>query len=293
MQKIKIMTDSACDISYESEKELGIDVLSFQIAIDGKDYLERQTITPHEFYELLSNCDDMPVTSQITTFRYVEQYKKIYDQGYKEIINITISSTGSNTYNSAKMAVDTFFDENPGAVGKFKIHVIDSKTYSGGYGYVVDEAAKKAKRGVSSDEIIAFLEDWFSCVEIYFAPYTLNQVKRSGRVSCAAAFMGELLGIRPLIKFEYGVAIIEEKIRGNNKIVPRIAELASKNMIPQTPYIIMVGSVKEHADDLASEMTRKVGYPPSGYYQVGSAVANNCGPEVAAIAYKANKQANN
>lgn len=289
MQRIKIMTDSACDISTELEKEYNIDIMCFPIIIDGKDYLERATLSNEQFYEALSTSIEAPVTSQITSFRYLDEYKKIYNQGYKEIINITISSSGSNTYNSAVLARDTFFEENPEAKSCFKIHVVDSLTYTAGYGYVVVEAAKKARKGFSSEEILSYLKDWFACVEIYFAPYSLEQVKRSGRVSCAAAFMGELLGLRPLIQMVDGNSNVLEKIRGNKNIIPRIADTAIKNMIPQTPYIIIKGSVDQHAIDLEKEMIKKVGYPAEMTIQIGAAVANNAGAEVAGIAIKANK----
>lgn len=289
MQKIKIMTDSACDISAEAEKELDIKIMCFPVIVDGKDYIERETLSNEEFYDLLGTSSNVPATSQITAFRYVDAYEQLFEEGYKEVINITISSTGSNTYNSALMAKDTFFDDNPEAVGEFKIHVVDSLTYTAGYGYTVIEAAKKAKKGSSSDEILAYLKGWFSCVEIYFAPYSLEQVKRSGRVSCAAAFMGELLGLRPLIQMVDGTSNVLEKIRGNKNIIPKIADTAVKNMIPKTPYIIIKGSVNEHAEELSKEMIKRVGYPPELTIQIGCAVANNAGAEVAGITIKANK----
>ena len=289
MQRIKIMTDSACDISADLEKEFNIDIMCFPIIIDGKDYIERETLSNEQFYEALSTSIEAPVTSQITSFRFLDEYKKIYNEGYKEIINVTISSSGSNTYNSAVLARNTFFEENPEAKSFFKIHVVDSLSYTAGYGYVVVEAAKKARKGCSSEEIISYLKDWFSCVEIYFAPYSLEQVKRSGRVSCAAAFMGELLGLRPLIQMVDGKSHVLEKIRGNKNIIPRIAATATKNMIPQTPYIIIKGNVDEHAIELEKEMIKKVGYPAEMTIQIGAAVANNAGAEVAGITIKANK----
>lgn len=289
MQRIKIMTDSACDISPELEKEFDIDIMCFPVIVDGKDYIERETLTNEQFYDLLANATEVPVTSQITSFRYLEEYKKIYESGYKEIINVTISSTGSNTYNSALLAKEQFFEECPEAQGKFQIHVVDSLTYTAGYGYCVVEAAKKARKGCTSDEILAYLNDWLSCVEIYFAPYSLEQVKRSGRVSCAAAFMGELLGLRPLIQMVDGKSNVLEKIRGNKNIIPRLADTAAKNMIPQTPYIVIKGSVDEHVIELEKEMIKKVGYPAAMTIQIGAAVANNAGAEVAGIAIKANK----
>lgn len=289
MQKIKIMTDSACDISKELEHELGIKIMGFPITVDGIGYIERETITNEEFYQHLRTATELPSTAQITSFRYAKAYKEIYEEGYTDIINVTISSTGSNTYNSALLAINDFFDEVPEARNKIKIHVIDSLTYTSGYGYAVIEAANKVKKGVLVDEIIAYINDWISCVEIYFAPYSLEQVKRSGRVSCAAAFMGELLGLRPLIQMIDGTSNVIEKIRGNKNIISKIADVAIKNMIPQTPYIMITGSVKEHAIELSKEMTKRLGYPPTMTFQIGAAVANNAGAEVVGITFKSKR----
>lgn len=289
MQKIKIMTDSACDISAELEKELEIKILGFPITVDGESYIERETISNEEFYFALKNSAELPSTAQITSFRFVEAYEELYAAGYTDIINVTISSTGSNTYNSALIAKNTFFDENPSAKNKFRIHVVDSLSYTAGYGYPVTEAAIKVKKGASAEEILAYLKDWLDCVEIYFAPYSLEQVKRSGRVSCAAAFMGELLGIRPLIQMISGNSNILEKIRGNKNIIPSISQRAENNMIPHTPYIVIKGCVDEHAEEMSREMTKRVGYPPAMTIQIGAAVANNAGAEVAGIAIKSRR----
>ncbi|MFA5658202.1 MAG: DegV family protein [Oscillospiraceae bacterium] len=289
MQRIKIMTDSACDIPAEYENELGIKIVGFPITVDGKSFIERETISNEEFYEALRTSIELPSTAQVTAFRFVEVYKEIFEAGYTDVINITISSTGSNTYNSALMAKDTFFQENPAASGKFNIYVIDSLTYTAGYGYAVVEAASKVKKGASVEEIMAYFKDWLSNVEIYFAPYSLEQVKRSGRIGCAAAFMGELLGLRPLIQMIDGGSNILEKIRGNKNIIPKIADIATNNMIPQTPYIIIKGCVDEHAAEMTKEMVKRVGYPPAMTIQIGAAVANNAGSEVAGIAIKARR----
>lgn len=289
MQKVKIASDSACDISLELEKELNIDVLSFPVTIDDVGYMERETITNFEFYEKLANCNELPVTSQITSFRFVEYYESIYAQGYRDLIYVAISSSGSATYNNSLMARDTFFEEHPDAVGRFNIHIIDSLTYTLAYGYPVVEGAKKAMRGVSAQDIVSYIQEWVSSVEVIFAPYTLEQVKRSGRVSCAAAFVGELLGLRPLIKLVDGKSMTIDKIRGNKNIIPKIVDSVIRDMIPQTPYIIVQGTVPEHGEELEALMTKKLGYPPEMTGYIGSAVANNCGPEIAAVCYKANK----
>ncbi|MDF2566781.1 MAG: domain protein DegV family, partial [Oscillospiraceae bacterium] len=170
MQKIKIITDSACDIPKEYEKELDIQIIPFSIAVDDKSYLERVDFTNQEFYDILESSPRIPVTAHITSVQFNEIFEKSYRDGYTDVILITINSKGSNTYDAALIGKDLFYQENQEAFSKINIHIIDSLNYTLAYGYPVIEAAKKVQKGASSDEIVAFLEDWFASVEIYFAP---------------------------------------------------------------------------------------------------------------------------
>ena len=85
MQKIKILTDSTCDISFEDEKKNGIKIMNFPITVDGNDYRERVDITNEKFYNMVDSAQEMPKTSQLTTFEILENYKELYNEGWTEI----------------------------------------------------------------------------------------------------------------------------------------------------------------------------------------------------------------
>lgn len=281
MQKIKIITDSACDISKEDEKRLGIKIMSFPVIVDGVAYRERIDFTNEEFYHMMDIAKEMPTTSQLTPFEILEVYKDLYQEGWTDVIYVTISSTGSATYRNALSAAEEFnnwIKESGG--GSMRIHVVDSKNYTGVYGYPVMQAALKAQKGETPDEIIDYLKEWFDCAEVHFVPMTLKYVKKSGRVTAAAAFAGELLGLRPLIKINGGVSTVIEKIRGEKNILPKLLADAERSMTPKTPYIIIKGSESSLPDELTSEMTKKFGYPPEYTVQIGAAVACNAGHNV-------------
>ncbi len=167
------------------------------IIVGDQCYTERKDFTNEEFYRILESSPKLPSTSQYTAMQFLEVYEEIWQEGYTDLIYTSINSKGSSTYSNSLMARDEFFELHPEARGSFEIFIIDSKSYSVGYGYPVVEAAKKAEKGASPAEIVAYLEDWFASCRIYFAPYTLEFVKRSGRVSCAAAFVGELMWLTP------------------------------------------------------------------------------------------------
>lgn len=143
MSRIKIMTDSACDIPKELEEQYDIRILSFPVTVDDKGYLERIDFTNEEFYEILQNTPKIPSTAQITVFQFEEEYETFYKQGYAELIYVSIYSGGSSTYNNAVMARKQFYASHPEAQEQFEIHLVDSKTYTVAYGYPVVESAKK------------------------------------------------------------------------------------------------------------------------------------------------------
>lgn len=286
--RIKIMTDSACDIPKEQENKLDIKILSFPITVGDVGYIERVDFTNQEFYDILLTTPKVPVTSQITQLQFLDVFNEIYADGYDELIYVSINGLGSNTMNSAIMARDSFIKKNPNS--EFKIHIVDSKTYCIAYGYAVMEAAIKAKKGMSSSEIIAYLEDWFDSVEIYFAPYTLEFVKKSGRVSCAAAFVGELIGLRPIISIIDGVTKIEEKVRGDKSIIPALLKYAKEKAIPQTPYLVIDSLLKQEGIELFDQANKAFGYEAVGIYEAGAAITINAGPKVVALVIKGERR---
>ena len=286
MQKILIMSDSASDIEKDTAKSLGIKIIPFNILIGDISFKEGVDKSKQEFYNLMDTYDEIPKTSQATAFEFQEAYKDAFDKGYTDIINVTISSTASGTYQNAVMAKENFFEENPDAKDKLNIYVIDSKGYAGMYGYAVMEAAKKAAKNTDVKSIVAYIEEWCSSVTAYFVPMTLKYAKKSGRISAAAAFAGELLGLKPTIEMVNGESIIHEKIRGEKNIIPKLMAQIEAVMTPQTPYVMLTAKNDTLAKELEKEMTKKFGYPAEYYSKVGAAVASNAGNDLVGIAFR-------
>ena len=161
MSKVKIMTDSASDVSVEQAEKYGIALVNFWIIVGERSLRENVEYSTKEFYKLMDESEDMPHTSQIRVEDYVSEYEKQFEDGVTDLINVVIASIGSNSYNNAVAAKDEFFKKHPEADGKMNITVMDSKGYTGVYGLPVMEAAKKIQKGAEADEIIAFLNDWF------------------------------------------------------------------------------------------------------------------------------------
>ncbi|EWM52424.1 DegV family protein [Ruminococcus flavefaciens] len=283
MSKIIILTDSCCDLPKETIDELGIKVIPFTLTVGGESFREIYDKSTQEFYELLETTDEIPKHSQISPVTFEATYKELFEQGYTDIISVSINSKGSGTYNNSIIGKEDFFENNPSARGKLRIFNLDSKCYTLFYGYPVMEAAKKIRRGADAEEIVAYLEDWFNVCSIYAVPYNLKYAKKSGRISAAKAFAGELLGLKPVILFADGETSTVDKIRGEKNIVPKLAEIVEKNMTPQTPYILLHGKDNTLAKELEKELCKKTGKKAEMFGSIGAVVSSNIGPELVAV----------
>lgn len=283
MSKIMIMTDSGCDLTKEIISELGITVIPFEITLGGKSFREIFDKSTEEFYEMLSKTDEIPKHSQISPITFTEHYEKLYKDGYTDVICVSINSEGSGTYNNSVIAKEEFFADNPDAVGKINIYNIDSRSYSIFYGYPIIEAVKKLRKGAEAKDIVAYFEEWFRVCAMYAVPLTLKYARRSGRISAAKAFAGELLGMKPIIEFADNTTETVEKIRGEKNVVPKLVECVEKRMTPQTPYIMICGNDDTLAKEVEKELHKRTGRKAEMTAHIGGVVTSNIGPDLVAV----------
>lgn len=285
MQKIKFITDSASDISEQDERALGIHVIPFPVTFGEKTLLSRVDFDNDHFYEMLEAAPEIPTTSQITVYQYGELFEAAFNDGYTDVINTTINSEGSGTYNSACLAAQMFFEGHPDAEGSFRIHNLDGQSYSCGYGYPVAEGARMARDGKAVEEILAFMNDWMENSVVYFVPYTLKYAGKSGRIPSAAAFVGELVGLKPIMRIHDHAIVTDDKVRGEKKIIPTVTAKVKADIRPGSPYVIVCGLNPADGDALERALTDALGYPPAGRTQIGAAIAINAGPRVVGAAF--------
>lgn len=282
--RIKIGTDSTADIPREVRERLDINVLPLSVVHEGREYVENVDITPEEFYVTLENCEKIPTSSQVTTQAYVDLYEKTFAAGYTDLIQISLNAKGSGTFQSGVVAKDLFFEAHPEAAGKFAIHNVDSETYSMLYGHAVIKAAEMARNGASVEEIIAKVERMVKSVRGVFVPLTLRFVKKSGRVSAAAAFLGDAMGLKPVITFENGESKIISKIRGEKHVVSELCDLCAKERAEGTPYVLIRGNNEKMNEEIREAFVAAFGQPEYEY-NIGCIIAMNTGPDMVGMVY--------
>lgn len=287
MKKFVVLTDSACDLPKALADQHHIDIVCFKIALDGEGYTERVDFTPEEFSEMLRNTDGTPTTSQVTQYEFFEKFEEYERQGIEEVLYISINSTGSSTNGNAHAAAAQFREEYPDSA--MRITIVDSHSYSVTYGVECCKAAEMLEAGTPVEEVAAYLDDRFARYELVLTAYTLKVIRKSGRISAAAAIVGDLLGIRPVFTLIDGVSKVVKKVRGDKGAVSAVTGHCKSHMVPGTAYYIGVTNTK-YADEYAAAAEASIGYPPAGVFHLGSAVCSNTGPESAAMLYEGEKR---
>lgn len=282
--KIRIGTDSTADIPKEICEKLGISVLPLSIVHEGKEYVEGVDVVPETFYGLLETCDTIPMSSQVTNAVYTEFYEKTLSEGYTDLIQISLNSKGSGTFQAGVLAKELFYEAHPDAADKLRIHNIDSETYSMLYGHSVIKAAEMARDGASVEQIIEKVEKMVKASRGVFVPLTLRFVKKSGRVSAAAAFLGDAVGLKPVISFENGESTVLSKIRGEKRVIDGLIEMCHKERHEGTPYVLIYGNNTAMNGELREAFVRAFG-EPEYEYNIGCIIAMNTGPDMVGVLY--------
>ncbi len=282
-----IITDSASDISTENERRYAdtLRILPFPIIMGNRSYLSRIDFDNEQFYQMLETFDGFPSTSQLTAFEFEELYGKLAED-HSDAIFLLINSEGSATYSNAVLARKTFFEAHPELDGRFRVHLIDGASYTGAYGYAAVEAARMAEEGVSADEIVRFAQDWVDRCVIYFGMYSLKYASKSGRIPSAAAFVGEAIGLKAIMRIYDHAITTAAKVRGEKNIIPTVLEKTLAEQESGSPYCIVYGSDAAARDAMAAAMTETVGYPPVECYQIGAAIACNAGSRVVGVIFR-------
>lgn len=193
MKSIAIVTDSNCGMSPSQVKDLGIYMLLMPFFIDDKEYLEDIDMNQSEFFQHLEQNPSCRVsTSQPTPESVTTLWDKLL-KDYDEIVHIPMSSGLSSSMQTARMLAEDYDD---------RVRVVNNQRISGTLRYSAIEAIQQAKNGLSADEIGTWLEKTRFDSSIYITVATLKYLKQGGRITPAAAAIGTMLRLKPVLQIQ-------------------------------------------------------------------------------------------
>lgn len=275
---VKIITDSASDITQAEAGHWGIQVLPLRTIFSGQEFLDGVTIDNRQFFQKLIESDVLPTTSQLSPYEYEEAFQAARAAG-DEVLCITLSSKLSGCCQSARIASDAV----PAVV-------VDSENVCVGQRILVELAVRLRNAGKSAREIGAILERERANIRVIALLDTLEYLKKGGRISPAAALAGSLLSIKPVVAVERGEIAILGKARGskngNNMLMDLIRKCGGINF--EKPYCLAYSGLSDAllqkyiADSAALYAGRTEHLPIS---TIGSTIGTHVGPGAIAAAF--------
>jgi DegV family protein with EDD domain len=210
-----VVTDSSCDLEQDDIDQLRIEIVPLTIRFGNEEFADRQDISVEEFYRRMANTGDLPETACPSPGAFEQAFHRAIDAGAEAVVCLTISSDLSATFQSALTAASTF---------EGQIHVLDSRTVSSGLGTLVTEAARVAADGAGIDEVLRRANALIACTHVLAALNTLENLKKGGRIGSAAALVGSLLSIKPVIDLTGGTVHETGRARTRTKALQMLYE---------------------------------------------------------------------
>lgn len=275
---IRIITDSTADIDLEQAKELAIDIVPLKVIIDGKEYKDRIDLQPTQFYQLLSDNDALPTTSQPSPQEFLTLYEEAKDQG-DSVVVMTLSSQISGTYQSAMIAKDLAEYDN--------IYVVDSLNATQGLRLLVEKAIVLRTEGKTASEMFDILDIYKHRVCILAIVDTLEYFYKGGRLSKASAVAGTMLKLKPVVGLNNGTLELIAKARGTQKATLKIIDLINKNGGIDLNEPISIGYTGDNIglDKFENTLRDALGFKDVLYGFVGPVIGTHAGPGGRVIAY--------
>lgn len=276
--RVKVTSDSTCDLSPELLKEYDITMVPLTVVKGDENFLDGVTITPADIFAHVAAGGSLCSTAAVSIGEYQNLFQK-YASQYDAVIHVNISAEFSSCYQNACLAARDFPN----------VRVIDSRNLSTGQGHVVLEACKLGKTADDLEEICRQLRDLTERVEASFVMNRLEYMVKGGRCSSAAALGANLLNLRPCIEVKDGKMQVVKKYRGTypkclaNYVKDRLA--GREDIVPERLFITHT-SVEEDALAAVKEAVGQYGrFREVCETSAGCTVSCHCGPGTLGILF--------
>ena len=249
MKSIAIVTDSNCGMSPAQVKDLGIYMLPMPFFIDDKEYLEDIDMNQSEFFQHLEQNPGCRVsTSQPTPESVTTLWDKLL-KDYDEIVHIPMSSGLSSSMQTARMLAEDYDG---------RVRVVNNQRISGTLRYSAIEAVQQAKNGLSADEIGTWLEETRFDSSIYITVATLKYLQQGGRITPAAAAIGTMLRLQPVLQIQGEKLAAFSKARTMNQAKSTMTKAIKDDIADRFGEKINLDVIHSHNLEAAEEFRKEV-----------------------------------
>jgi len=274
-KKIAIVTDSACDLPDSLLEKYGIRYVSLRILCRKGEIRDRVEISPDEVYALLQT--EIPKTSLPLPSDVTELYDALADEGYTDIIHITISSGLSGTYNMIHMIAEEY--------DRLRVHVFDSKTLSMQEGYIALQCARMLETTDDIDKILAAAQKMRESSAGMYVIRTLEYLRKGGRIGLVEGVLGTMLQLKPIIFVNNdGIYETVQKARGHvNAVEALVREMVSRFSKMRVRLAVVHGAVPAEGEKLLERLLSLLNVEESMLVSVSPVLGVHTGPGLLGI----------
>jgi DegV family protein with EDD domain len=224
--RVRVVTDSACDLSPDLCRELGVEVVPLTIRFGEQEFIDRKELTTDQFWTKLAASNALPETAAPSVGAFEECFRSLADDGASGVVCINLSSRMSATMQSAQVAAKALD-------GMCPIEIIDSKSATMGIGSLVVNAAHMANEGAAITDIVSTVSERRDRSHLLGIVDTLEYLRKGGRIGGAQAFLGSVLSIKPIIKVQDGAVEAAGKVRTRSKAMRFVVDQLKERSVEQ------------------------------------------------------------
>ena len=273
---IRILVDTSSDYTVEEVKAKGMELAPLHITIGEADYRDGYDLSKDKFYELLTEGEELPKTSQPTPQDFVDIFEDVEEKG-DELICILLSSRLSGTFQSATLAKNI--------VDYDHIHLVDSLGATHMIRLMADHAQELISEGKNAKEIVDALEEIKSKIKVLAVVDTLEYLCKGGRVSKATAAIGEVAKVKPMITVVEGEVAVIGKSLGKNKAISSLLKAFEECEVDERFPIYSVSTLGTENCEAFEKRFTDAGYNFKERIQIGATIGTHVGPGVFGIIF--------
>ncbi|MAU39892.1 MAG: hypothetical protein CL501_03395 [Actinobacteria bacterium] len=273
---IRIVTDSASDISLEEAESLGIEIVPLSIRFGETEYTDLVDLSVSDFYLKMSENDLLPSTAAPSPGAFEAAFKRCVEAGAEGVICINLSLALSATGQAAQLAADALADTVP-------VRCIDSKSITCGLGTIIRNAAEAAKNGGSMDEIVSLVENLASRTRIFATLDTLENLKKGGRIGGAKAMLGTMLQFKPCLDLSSGEVVEAGRQRTRKRSLTWLKEVLEGE--GEISELSIIHGDAPDVEEFATLISDIVPREQIRINQLGAVIGTHGGPRVLGVTY--------
>lgn len=277
MSRIKVVTDSSCDLPVDLAAEKGITVVPLAIRFGDEELFDRLDLSPKEFWARCASSPVLPETAAPSPGSFEQVFRAASDEGYDGIVCVNLSSKLSATRDSAAAgakAVD----------GKIPVNVVDSLSVTMGLGMIVLEAARAASEGQTLEDVTAVAIDAARRTRVYGTLDTLENLKKGGRIGKAQSLVGSLLSIKPIIEVQDGAVEPGPRQRTRARAFAWLAEQVKSR--PSIDEVAVIHGEAPDVDTFIDLLAPQVPRDRVIVADLGAVIGTHAGPRCVGVAFQ-------